>query len=207
MDICNKINLVHKKTIKSLKETLPMVITNGKFSNLNKKRSVKMAKFYVAVVGTGSKCSKKNASLAYEIGKEIASKGGVVVCGGTGGVFSHAFRGAKTKAGQSIAIVGGAKHEKIPRALDHVICTGIGAARHALIATTCCGAIVIEGWIGSLAIVCEFLAQRKPVVLLRDSGGIASTYSERDLIEGAEFSIYQASSAKEAVKILIKAKR
>ena len=58
----------------------------------------------IAVVGAG-KCSKKLRDMAAEIGKYVAENGGVIVCGGMGGVMEGAARGAKEAGGITIGIL------------------------------------------------------------------------------------------------------
>ncbi len=48
----------------------------------------------IAVIGAG-KCSKKLRDIAAEIGRYVAENGGVVLCGGLGGIMEGAARGAK----------------------------------------------------------------------------------------------------------------
>ena len=61
----------------------------------------------LSVVGAGD-ASTEVYEAAQEVGRRIAQLGGVVVCGGLGGVMEAACRGAAEAGGSSIANVGGA---------------------------------------------------------------------------------------------------
>jgi predicted Rossmann fold nucleotide-binding protein DprA/Smf involved in DNA uptake len=83
-----------------------------------------------------------------------------------------------------------------------VISTGLGYARHSIIANTSDGALVICGWIGSASLAIHFLAQGKPVVAIQSSGGIADSLGGRQLIEDTQYLIHQADSARSALSKL-----
>ena len=57
----------------------------------------------ISVVGAGS-ADAKLMEAAHAVGKEIALRGGVVVCGGLGGVMEGACRGAAQAGGEAVAI-------------------------------------------------------------------------------------------------------
>ena len=48
--------------------------------------------------------SDKEAELAYEVGREIARRGAILVCGGLGGSMEAACRGSKEEGGMTIGI-------------------------------------------------------------------------------------------------------
>ena len=43
-------------------------------------------KKFIAVIG-GGQCSKEETQLAEEVGRELAKRGAILVCGGLGGVM------------------------------------------------------------------------------------------------------------------------
>src|SRR5436305_540706 len=53
---------------------------------------------YVAVVGAG-RATPEQAQAAEDVGRALAARGAVVVCGGLGGVMEAACRGAKDAGG------------------------------------------------------------------------------------------------------------
>jgi len=56
---------------------------------LNKKK-------IIAVIG-GGQCSKEESKLAEAVGRELARRGAILVCGGLGGVMEAACRGASSE--------------------------------------------------------------------------------------------------------------
>ena len=55
-------------------------------------------KFQIAVIGyNNDACTDKAKLMAYDVGREIAQSGSVLICGGLGGVMEAACKGAKTK--------------------------------------------------------------------------------------------------------------
>ena len=69
--------------------------------------------YYLAVVGA-SRCDRETAVLAEAVGAEIASRGGVLLCGGGGGVMEAASRGAKNAGGMVIGILPGEERRGNP---------------------------------------------------------------------------------------------
>lgn len=58
-----------------------------------------MRKLQIAVIGYNKdRCTDIASKMAYEVGKEIACAGAVLICGGLGGVMESACKGAKNTA-------------------------------------------------------------------------------------------------------------
>ncbi len=53
-----------------------------------------MAKIQIGVIG-GGVCDNKTEMIAEEIGRELALRGVVLICGGLGGVMEACARGAR----------------------------------------------------------------------------------------------------------------
>ena len=68
-------------------------------------------KKFIAVIG-GSQCSSWEAKLAEEVGRELAKKGAILVCGGLGGVMEAACRGASSEGGVTVGILPGESRQK-----------------------------------------------------------------------------------------------
>jgi uncharacterized protein (TIGR00725 family) len=122
----------------------------------------------VAVVG-GSACSGAEAEWAAAVGRLVAERGAVLVCGGLGGVMEAAARGAKQAGGLTIGILPGSDPEAANPHIDVAIATGMGEMRNALIVRAAGAVIAIGGGWGTLSEIA--LARRidTPVVGLHDN--------------------------------------
>lgn len=120
----------------------------------------------IAVIG-GATATPQVAEFACEVGREIANRGGVVVCGGRGGVMEHSARGAAAVGGTSIGILPGRPGEDVPNIyLQHRIFTGIGQARNQIVVLSAVAVIALTGGWGTLSEIALALKHRIPVVLL-----------------------------------------
>jgi len=120
----------------------------------------------IAVIGAGS-CNEEIYKLAEEVGREIAIRGGIVVCGGLFGVMEACCRGAKSSGGLTIGVLPGISIDDANDYVDIPIATGMGIARNAIIAQTGRVAIAVAGEYGTLSEIGIFLKLGKPVVGLR----------------------------------------
>jgi uncharacterized protein (TIGR00725 family) len=117
----------------------------------------------IAVIG-GFPCSPAEARLAEEVGRELARRGSILVCGGEGGVMEAACRGAKAEGGLTIGILPGDRRRS---ANPHVIVplvTGMGAARNVIIAKSAQAVIAIGGGYGTLSEIGFALKNQVPVI-------------------------------------------
>ena len=89
---------------------------------INKKR-------FVAVIG-GGQCSAKEAELAEEVGRELAKRDAILMCGGLGGVMEAACKGATAENGVTIGILPGDNRHAANPYVRIPIVTGIGYARN-----------------------------------------------------------------------------
>ena len=80
---------------------------------------------FVAVIGNG-RCSADVAALAEAVGRELAQRGAVLVCGGLGGVMEAACRGAKSAGGLTIGILPGTSRRDANPYVDVPVVTGMG---------------------------------------------------------------------------------
>jgi len=148
-------------------------------------------KFQIAVVGYNKdRCTEQARNLAYEVGKEVARAGAVLICGGLGGVMESACKGAKEINGFTIGIIpqeeGIIPQEEFSFAngfCDVVICTGIGFARDFIIASSADGIIAIGGGVGTLIEMAAGYMSKKAIVVIAGSGGVADTYAGKYLDE------------------------
>ena len=117
----------------------------------------------VSVIG-GSRCSRREAELAEEVGAELARRGVTLVCGGLTGVMAAACKGARSAGGTTVGILPGKRREDANPYVDIPIVTGIGEARNAIITRTAQAVIAIGGSYGTLSEIAFALAFGVPVV-------------------------------------------
>jgi len=122
----------------------------------------------VAVVG-GSWCTSEEAEWAGMVGRLLAERGAVLLCGGLGGVMEAAARGAKERGGLTVGLLPGVDADEANPHIDVPIATGMGEMRNALIVRAAHSVIAIGGGWGTLSEIA--LAQRinTPVVGLHDA--------------------------------------
>jgi hypothetical protein len=121
---------------------------------------------YVAVIG-GSQAPPEVAALAREVGREVARKGAVLLCGGLGGVMAAAAQGASEAGGVSLGILPEADRGRANPHLTYSIATNLGHARNILIAHSADGVIAVDGDYGTISEAAIALKLGKPVVALK----------------------------------------
>lgn len=106
--------------------------------------------FRIGVIG-GSEINNRIYQIAYEVGKEIARNGCIVVCGGLGGVMEAVSKGAKENGGFTIGILPGTQIEDANPYIDLPIPTGISYARNMIVILNSDVIIAIDGKFGTLS--------------------------------------------------------
>lgn len=126
---------------------------------------------YVAVIG-GGEVSAELAVLAQEVGRELARRGAVLLCGGQGGVMATAARGAKEEGGVIIGILPDADRSRANPYLTYSLPTNLGHARNVLIAHAADALIAVDGGHGTISEAAIALKLGKPVIGLNVSWDI-----------------------------------
>ena len=130
----------------------------------------------IAVCAPGD-ASEAELAAAEAVGGLLAARGCTLVCGGLGGAMAAACRGAKAAGGTTIGILPGYDEKAANPWVDHVVCTGLGQARNAVVAATGHALIAVGGGFGTLSEIALGLRLGRPVVLL---GGWAPTLAAPD---------------------------
>ncbi|HEY3362058.1 MAG TPA: TIGR00725 family protein [Methanosarcina sp.] len=143
----------------------------------------------IGVIGAGA-CSSEVRYLAELVGREVAKRGAVLLCGGLGGVMEAAAYGAKQEGGTTLGILPGVLKEEANVWIDIAVVSGMGHARNALIAQSSDALIAVNGEYGTLSEIALGLKMGKPVIVLEPGWKI----------EG----VYRVKSPKEAVKLAFK---
>ncbi len=147
-------------------------------------------KTFIAVIGA-SKASVSELQAAEEIGREIARRGAVLVCGGMGGVMEAACRGAETAGGITVGILPGDNRHSANSYVQIPVVTGIGYARNVAVVKSAQAAIAIGGSYGTLSEIAYALQSGIPVIGL-NTWNISRNNTDKD-------HIVQAKSPTEAV--------
>lgn len=127
-----------------------------------------MSRPLIAVIG-GSTCSPEEAAWATAVGRLVAERGAVLVCGGLGGVMAAAARGAKQGGGLTVGILPGSDPADANPSIDVPIATGLGEMRNALLIRAADAVIAIGGGWGTLSEIALAQGIQKPVVGLHDA--------------------------------------
>ena len=117
----------------------------------------------IAVIG-GSEPSSEEARLAEEVGRELAKKEAIVVCGGLGGVMEAVCCGASLEGGVTIGILPGDSRRQANPSVQIPIVTGIGYARNAIVVKSAQAVIAIGGSYGTLSEIAYALQYGIPVI-------------------------------------------
>jgi uncharacterized protein (TIGR00725 family) len=142
----------------------------------------------ISVIGSGA----EHEGRAEEVGRLLAERGCTVVCGGRGEVMAAAARGAKSAGGTTIGILPGTSRTDANEWIDHVVVTGLGHARNAIVAASGDAVIAVGGSYGTLTEIGFARVYGRPVVILEpglDVEGVARAASPLEAVELALSSI------------------
>ena len=119
------------------------------------------------------------------MGRELGSRGAVVVTGGLGGVMEAACRGARDAGGTTIGILPGTDRSAANPYVDVAIPSGLGEARNALVVRAADALIAIGGAYGTLSEIAFALKAGKRVVGLGtwDIDGVDAADSPEAAVE------------------------
>ena len=158
----------------------------------------------IVIIGNNENgCTPDLEKTSYETGFEVARSGAVLITGGLGGVMRAASQGAKDANGFVIGIIPQNDSSFANEYCDVVIPSGLGLARDFLTALSGDGVIIIGGGSGTLSEACAAYMHRRPMVAIRNTGGVADRYADQYLDHRKQVKIIGASSPREAVKIIL----
>jgi len=104
------------------------------------------------------------AELAFELGRGIAERDAVLICGGLTGVMEHAARGARAAGGLTIGLLPGEDPAAANQYVDLAIATGLGDGRNAILARTADGVVALGGGLGTLSEIALAVRNRRPAI-------------------------------------------
>ena len=120
---------------------------------------------YVAVVGP-SACTLVQADVAERLGRALAERGDVVLCGGGDGVMAAAARGATQAGGVVVGILPGNDRHAANPWVTIALATGLGELRNGLIVRAADAVVAVGGSWGTLSEVALATRTGVPVVSL-----------------------------------------
>lgn len=153
----------------------------------------------IGVIGSRRTRNEVALKAAYEVGRLIAKRGAILVCGGLDGVMEEACRGAKEEGGITVGILPGKSASDANPYVDVKVVTGMDWARNQLIALSSDGIIMIEGECGTLSEACQAWAYGKPIVAIAKTGGYSAKFAGKKIDDKRKDAIVSARDAKEAV--------
>jgi hypothetical protein len=120
-------------------------------------------KKFIAVIG-GSEPSAEEARMAEKVGRELAKRDAILVCGGLGGVMEAACRGAQSEGGLTIGILPGESRQAANPYIQIPIVTGMSYARNVVVVKSAQAVIAIGGSYGTLSEISHALQSGIPVI-------------------------------------------
>ena len=161
----------------------------------------------IAVIGPGDDlCSNDLYEFGTELGRQLASPGRVIVCGGKGGFMEAVCKGVKsspqTFKGQTIGILPEADPHSANPFTDIAIPTGMGLARNIIIVNTADIIIAAGGGSGTLSEIAFAWQKNKKVLCISGFGGWAGKLAGKQLDDRAGGPLKKVGSIEEILKEL-----
>ena len=137
--------------------------------------------------------------VAEQVGREVAKRGGVLLCGGHGGVMRAACRGAKEENGITVGIMPYSKDEA-NEFIDIAIPTTIGYVRNFIVANAGDATIAIGGRWGTLNEISYRMISERPLILIQGTGGCVDEIINGHLMQDVESHYFVVDDAVKAVE-------
>jgi hypothetical protein len=129
-----------------------------------------MRKIIIGTIGPGEGARKSDRSVAYQLGKLIATKGWVVLTGGRkAGVMDAASAGAKSVGGLTVGILPDRDPANVSEAIDLAIFTDLGNARNNINVLSADVVVACGMGLGTTSEIALALKNGKKVILLNHS--------------------------------------
>ena len=158
-------------------------------------------KLIIAVIG-GGQCSAEEAAVAETVGRELAKRGAILVCGGLGGVMEAACRGAAIESGLTVGILPSDDPATSNRYVQIPVATGLGQARNVAVVKSAQAVIAIDGDYGTLSEISFALKSGIPVIglntwaLSKNGREDKSIIEAEDAVDAVEKAVSLAKGAK-----------
>jgi len=121
----------------------------------------------ISVIGSSNPVTREHVELAEEVGRELARRDIMVVCGGLSGIMEAVCRGAKSEGGTTIGILPGRAAAEANNYVDIPIVTSMGYSRNVIVVHTGQAVIAVGGAFGTLSEIAHALSDGIPVIGLK----------------------------------------
>ncbi|MEV5709053.1 TIGR00725 family protein [Actinoallomurus sp. NPDC052274] len=142
-------------------------------------------------------CTAAERDAAHEVGRLLAERGAVVLCGGYTGVMAAVTEGARSAGGLVVGVLSRPDREGAAAGLSAAIATGLGEARNAVLVASADAVIVVGGSWGTLSELA--LAMRRGDVPVVQLGGWQVLDERGEPLPG----IRRAAGPEEAVRLAV----
>jgi uncharacterized protein (TIGR00725 family) len=168
-----------------------------------------MRKFQIAVIGSGSILEdSEEYLLAKDLGKNLVDNDFIIICGGLFGVMQAVCEGAKKSEfyeyGRTIGILPDVDKVTSNQFVDIQIATGMSKARNQIIIASADAVIAISGGAGTLSELSFAWQMKKPILVLKDTGGWSEKLADSRIDASREDKIIAVSTVSEAITTLKK---
>jgi uncharacterized protein (TIGR00725 family) len=151
----------------------------------------------IAVCGAAD-ATDDNVRDARDVGRLLAERGAVVVCGGFEGVMCAAAEGAREGGGVSFGLLAGDDADEAAVDVTYALPLGLGELANAVLPRVGVGMVAIGAGFGTLSEVAHAIKLGRPVAAL-SSWAIDPPDGGRDRLDG----FYRATTPEEAVDWLL----
>lgn len=132
----------------------------------------------IAVIGPGDDASRNAIRDAETVGRLIAARGWVTLCGGRSiGVMAAAARGATAGGGTSIGLLPGSDRRDAAPELTFALPTGLGEARNMVLVCAADALVVCGINAGTASEIALAIKANKPVALTSPEPATASFFA------------------------------
>lgn len=140
----------------------------------------------IGVIGAGS-ADRPILEIAEHVGRLVAERKAVLICGGLGGVMEAAAQGARNQGGITIGILPQPHREGANPYITVPIPTGFGEGRNVIIARAADVLIAVGGEYGTLSEIAFGLKIGKPVIGIQtwDIKGVIKAKSADEAVRKA----------------------
>ncbi|HEC97648.1 MAG TPA: TIGR00725 family protein [Nitrospirae bacterium] len=137
----------------------------------------------IAVIG-GRRVKKGLLLMAEDVGRLIAERGAVLLCGGLGGIMEASAKGAKDAGGLTLGVLPQDDKGHANPFIDIPVATGLGIGRNVIIARTADAFVAIGGQYGTLSEIAFSLQLKKPVIGIEtwDIDGVIRAETPEDAV-------------------------